>query len=111
MSASHYQHCYLNSLGSDNVLECVADKLQQDHEFQRSNMVNWLFVVTGKSPRSKNRRVVVQQAAGPSNTPFFDQPGAGVFFMQTGFAMLCAGCVRKKNIQKYVQWIVCRITV
>ena len=24
--------------------------------------------------------------------------GALVFFMQTGFAMLCAGCVRKKNI-------------
>ena len=24
--------------------------------------------------------------------------GALVFFMQTGFAMICAGCVRKKNM-------------
>jgi len=28
--------------------------------------------------------------------------GALVFFMQAGFAVLCAGCVRKKNVQKYV---------
>jgi Ammonium Transporter Family len=25
--------------------------------------------------------------------------GAMIFFMQTGFAMLCAGCVRLKNVQ------------
>jgi hypothetical protein len=74
---SFYQTCRLmnNTSGSSAeaaVMECVADLLQSAHEEAQSNLVNWLLVITG----------------------------AMVFFMQTGFAMLCAGCVRKKNVQK-----------
>jgi len=55
-----------------NITECVADKIQLQHETSQSNIMN-LFLVFA---------------------------GALVFFMQVGFAMLCAGCVRKKNVQK-----------
>jgi Ammonium Transporter Family len=34
-----------------------------------------------------------------ARTVFVVYSGAMVFFMQAGFAMLCAGCVRKKNVQ------------
>jgi hypothetical protein len=30
--------------------------------------------------------------------------GALVFFMQAGFAMVCAGAIRKKNVKNTVRW-------
>lgn len=62
---------------SSAVLQCVAaglenslSKVEQNSEAASSNLVSWLLVIGG----------------------------ALVFFMQAGFAMLCAGCVRKKNV-------------
>jgi Amt family ammonium transporter len=57
------------------ILECVSDALQEAEDersgYFSSDMVSFLLVVSG----------------------------ALIFFMQTGFAMLCAGCVQLKNVQ------------
>jgi Amt family ammonium transporter len=53
------------------VLECVSDRLEEQAATQRADINSWLLVLAG----------------------------ALVFFMQAGFAMLCGGCVRKKNLQ------------
>jgi Amt family ammonium transporter len=53
------------------VLECVSDRLEERAALQASDLVSWLLVLAG----------------------------ALIFFMQAGFAMLCGGCVRKKNLQ------------
>lgn len=42
---------------------------------------------------------VEQQYQHNANTWFLIFVGSLVFFMQGGFAMVCAGCVRKKNLQ------------
>jgi hypothetical protein len=54
------------------VAKCLADTLQQQQADDRTNLNHWLLVLAGSL----------------------------VFIMQVGFAMLCAGCVRKKNVQK-----------
>jgi hypothetical protein len=54
------------------VAQCIADTLQQQQADDRANLNHWLLVLSGSL----------------------------VFIMQVGFAMLCAGCVRKKNVQK-----------
>jgi hypothetical protein len=54
------------------LLKCVSDSLEaEDAEPFSNDMVDFLLVVTG----------------------------ALIFFMQTGFAMLCAGSVQLKNVQ------------
>mmetsp|Transcript_2032 Transcript_2032/g.4117 ORF Transcript_2032/g.4117 Transcript_2032/m.4117 type:complete len:536 (+) Transcript_2032:78-1685(+) len=57
--------------GHDLLLQCVADALDAAFEEQEGSLLSWLLVLCGGL----------------------------VFFMQAGFAMLCAGCVRKKNVQ------------
>jgi hypothetical protein len=56
------------------LMSCIASTLQAERDADRANQANWFFILCG----------------------------ALVFSMQVGFAMLCAGCVRKKNVQKYV---------
>ena len=57
------------------ILACVSDELEAREEQHlhmiSADMVNFLLIVSG----------------------------ALIFFMQTGFAMLCAGCVQLKNVQ------------
>jgi Amt family ammonium transporter len=55
----------------NQVIECVSDQLEEKAALQASDLMSWLLVIAG----------------------------ALVFFMQAGFAMLCGGCVRKKNLQ------------
>jgi hypothetical protein len=55
----------------EEVLECVTDKLEAAAALASADLFSWLLVIAG----------------------------ALVFFMQAGFAMLCGGCVRKKNLQ------------
>jgi len=58
----------------DNVtalLQCVTTKLQDEERERNQDLQKFLFVIAG----------------------------AMIFFMQSGFAMLCAGCVRIKNVQ------------
>mmetsp|Transcript_16116 Transcript_16116/g.30672 ORF Transcript_16116/g.30672 Transcript_16116/m.30672 type:complete len:533 (+) Transcript_16116:247-1845(+) len=59
------------------MLQCVAaglesslNRVEQANEASNQTLKSWLLVIAG----------------------------AMVFFMQAGFAMLCAGCVRKKNV-------------
>ena len=59
------------------MLQCVAaglesslNRVEQANEVSNQTLKSWLLVIAG----------------------------AMVFFMQAGFAMLCAGCVRKKNV-------------
>lgn len=67
MSHSLYQSCAIQFDGeTDAVLQCVTDQLQVEAKAAAANTNTWLLVMAG----------------------------ALVFFMQAGFAMLCAGCVR-----------------
>ena len=54
------------------VLQCVTNNLEKTTSLNNEAITSWIFILTG----------------------------ALVFIMQVGFAMLCAGCVRKKNVQK-----------
>ena len=53
------------------LLECVALEIENNSRDRAEDLVSWLLVLAG----------------------------AMVFFMQAGFAMICAGCVRKKNLK------------
>jgi Ammonium Transporter Family len=53
------------------LLGCVAESLERISDASAENLRDFLLVVTG----------------------------AMIFFMQTGFAVLCAGAVRIKNVQ------------
>lgn len=72
---SVYEEC-LSSASADSsqspeILECIANSLQQLQQEQDANINSWFLIYAG----------------------------ALVFFMQAGFAMLCAGSVRRKNVQ------------
>ena len=54
------------------ILQCVSNNLENESTQRASSLTSWLLVIAG----------------------------ALVFVMQVGFAMLCAGCVRRKNVQK-----------
>ena len=76
-----YQTCIAQH-GNDtlNVVQCVVNWIENDRDNDnfldtfRADMINWLLVLTG----------------------------ALVFFMQAGFAMVCAGAIRKKNVNNTV---------
>ena len=54
-----------------SLLQCVSDQFQEDRSAMSSDLNDFLLVLAG----------------------------AMIFFMQSGFAMLCAGSVRLKNVQ------------
>jgi Amt family ammonium transporter len=45
-----------------------------------------------------------QDVAAGLNSFFLIWAGSMVFFMQTGFAMLCAGSIRAKNVKNVILW-------
>lgn len=66
-----FDACYRQHQGvQDAVMLCLTQGLEQQYADKASNTVQWLLVLAG----------------------------ALVFSMQLGFAMLCAGCVRRKNV-------------
>ena len=74
MSSSVYESCLAelsDSAEPDTLIQCVAQQFEQRDEARSTDLKDFLFVLAG----------------------------AMIFFMQTGFAMLCAGCVRIKNVQ------------
>jgi hypothetical protein len=77
MDTSVFQYCSKRVAEGiyTEVLECVSDQLEEraatQAATQAADLLSWLLVLAG----------------------------ALVFFMQAGFAMLCGGCVRKKNLQ------------
>ena len=73
MSDNVFQQCQA-ATGGDNttsLLQCVSDQFQEDRKAMSSDLNDFLLVLAG----------------------------AMIFFMQSGFAMLCAGSVRLKNVQ------------
>jgi hypothetical protein len=81
LEATVFQACSEEHPGANTtvLLECISDQLQQQQhdgkgvndEVWNSDVLSFLLTLSG----------------------------ALIFFMQTGFAMLCAGCVRLKNVQ------------
>jgi hypothetical protein len=53
------------------ILQCISNRFQEQREASSADLVDFLLIMTG----------------------------AMIFFMQAGFAMLCAGSVRLKNVQ------------
>jgi Ammonium Transporter Family len=79
--SSVFQACSEQFPGANTtvLLECVADELENSS----SNDIN-----DGSDPWGDDLLSFLLTLSG-----------ALIFFMQTGFAMLCAGCVRLKNVQ------------
>lgn len=73
MSNNVFLECQANSVDGDttSLLQCVSDQFQVDREARSTDLNDFLLVLAG----------------------------AMIFFMQSGFAMLCAGSVRLKNVQ------------
>ena len=57
--------------GQSAILECISNALQGKAQDRADDLIHFLYVLAG----------------------------AMIFFMQAGFAMLCAGSVRIKNVQ------------
>ena len=56
-------------------------------------------------PESAQSRVEeTASLAGGVDTFYLIFAGALVYFMQTGFAMLCAGSIRAKNVKNVILW-------
>jgi hypothetical protein len=73
-AASSSSSSLLNLSAEEALFQCLSSSLEMARNNDRENLQSWFLVLCG----------------------------ALVFSMQVGFAMLCAGCVRKKNLQKYV---------
>lgn len=70
---SVFEQCQEQQPDADatRLLQCVTETLQTQEDTRSEDLQNFLFVLAG----------------------------AMIFFMQSGFAMLCAGSVRMKNVQ------------
>lgn len=70
-----FMDCAAQNPGADvdsaAILQCVSDTFQTEAQVANATLHSFLLVLCG----------------------------AMIFFMQTGFAMLCAGSVRLKNVQ------------
>jgi Ammonium Transporter Family len=66
-----------SSTTSSTTSTMIGTTANEDYDAFRADMVQWLLVLTG----------------------------ALVFFMQAGFAMVCAGAIRKKNVNNTVRCI------
>lgn len=70
-NSSLFGSCYSKHEGdTDAVLFCFAESVEQKTQNQQESFKAWLLTVMGTL----------------------------IFLMQLGFAMLCAGCVRRKNV-------------
>jgi hypothetical protein len=73
MSNNVFLTCQEQSSDGNNteILQCISNSFQEQREASSADLNDFLLVMTG----------------------------AMIFFMQAGFAMLCAGSVRLKNVQ------------
>lgn len=72
-SSSVFLYCQADSTqgNTSEILQCISDRFQEDGAAKARDLNEFLLVIAG----------------------------AMIFFMQSGFAMLCAGSVRLKNVQ------------
>eukprot|EP00538_Stauroneis_constricta_P002897 CAMPEP_0119560260 /NCGR_PEP_ID=MMETSP1352-20130426/14432_1 /TAXON_ID=265584 /ORGANISM="Stauroneis constricta, Strain CCMP1120" /LENGTH=276 /DNA_ID=CAMNT_0007608203 /DNA_START=60 /DNA_END=886 /DNA_ORIENTATION=+ len=74
-----YGECAADTAGSSELLlQCVANRLSQEYQSQSAS-------IEANLQYSRELYLVISAAL--------------VFFMQAGFAMVCAGSVRRKNLQ------------
>ena len=66
-----FMTCQEQSSNDTAMMQCISDGLQEASDARAADLNDFLYVVAG----------------------------AMIFFMQAGFAMLCAVCVRLKNVQ------------
>jgi Amt family ammonium transporter len=72
MAPNIFKSCQEQFPGNTTLLlECISDSFQQAESDRATDLQSFLFVLAGSM----------------------------IFFMQSGFAMLCAGSVRIKNVQ------------
>ncbi|CAJ1954842.1 unnamed protein product [Cylindrotheca closterium] len=70
--SSIYQSCQASLDGNSSaMLECLSNEIEKSQDARDEDLKSFLFVLAG----------------------------AMIFFMQSGFAMVCAGAVRLKNVQ------------
>lgn len=71
--SSVFQICQANTSSGNTteILQCISNQFEDDVEAKSRDLNDFLLVIAG----------------------------AMIFFMQSGFAMLCAGSVRLKNVQ------------
>jgi Amt family ammonium transporter len=67
-TSSIYEQCYNNE--TTNQLQCIADLLEAGQKNNKTDIHNWFLIYSASL----------------------------IFFMQCGFAMVCAGNVQKKNV-------------
>lgn len=78
-----FQTCFRLNDGDQNItklLECVSDDHQSRQDFANLDLASGI------------------------DSFYLIFAGALVYFMQTGFAMLCAGSIRAKNVKNIVLW-------
>jgi Ammonium Transporter Family len=73
MSGNVFVGCQEQSAtgNTTEILQCISDTIQETTDARAADLHDFLYVLAG----------------------------AMIFFMQAGFAMLCAGSVRLKNVQ------------
>lgn len=72
MTNSLYEDCVYSKNGqTELVIECVAEVLERTNRQYADDLTKWLLIIFGSL----------------------------VFFMQAGFAMICAGCVQRRNVR------------
>jgi hypothetical protein len=73
MSSNIFETCMASFPDSNStvLLQCVANSFEEEQNNRSADLQSFLFVISG----------------------------AMIFFMQSGFAMVCAGAVRLKNVQ------------
>ena len=81
----------IDILSGDIFQECVTLQQEQDAPSSQADFLLQCITEALRQGQIRSRRDV--------NSWFFVYAGALVFFMQAGFAMLCAGSVRLKNVQ------------
>ena len=65
-----------------------------------SSIAQFVFKLITRCYSSKGRNDI----SSGLNSFFLIYAGALVFFMQVGFAMLCAGSIREKNVKNVLLW-------
>lgn len=78
IGSNSFDECISKQLQGDSLLQCMSTVLQKQHQTE-------LSLIEQNAESNRNTTILLMAAL--------------VFFMQAGFAMVCAGSVRRKNLQ------------
>ena len=113
MSETIYDACVANFTG-DALIQCVSDETVSVRQVPRSlatssspcEDLNSIERLTPTTPFLQSQLIdsSLDDISSGLNSFFLIFGGALVYFMQTGFAMLCAGSIRAKNAKNVILW-------